>query len=126
MKTGSDWTSSLSVKISLRLLKRWACSVFASAPLPASRPASSLSRHPTGMILSDERHLSQRTLVLEQGALAVQPAAVARERAVRADHAMARDHDRDRRAADAAAHRADVLVVVAADAVADLAVGNGL
>ena len=46
-------------------------------------------------------------LEIEQEALGVEPAAVAGERAVRADHAVARDHDRDRIRAVRGAGRAD-------------------
>src|SRR5688572_30057342 len=53
---------------------------------------------------SEQRELTR--LERQQGALAVQPAAVAGQRSVRPDHPVARDDDRDRRAADGRADRA--------------------
>ncbi len=88
----------------------------------ATRPKRSGRRPPT--------QLAERALELEQPPLALQSSAVAADRAARAKHAVARDHDRDRvrtervargaRAAGAASLRGDLAVAQVA-AIGDLA-----
>src|SRR4051794_29841869 len=84
----------------------WSWSGSPQAPNIIAPRQSGLTLTP---VLPSVRYSIQRTyscLVIEQRALGVQAAGVAREPAVGPDHAVARDYDRDLVAAVGAAHRA--------------------